>query len=389
MKLNRIIRSTCGVVAVMALAVSAAGCGASDQRAATSGSGNAAAKKWADEAATRLAKFQSDPGTINVSEPLPGKPAAGKKVHFLVLNLPTTQIAQEGMKAAAKAVGWDLTTVLLDPTDAQAFSAGVEQAIAAKADYIVGAALSLATAGEAVAKAKAAGIPVMVTYGTDPAEGAAGNGVYVSSAGPEWVDKIYPAATDWAIAKSGGTAHMLYVNVPDIPIMKVTNDANVAHMKEACPTCTYEELGLSVADMGNGSIPSQVVSKLQSDPKIDYIFFGFADLGTGVYEALQAAGLADKVKLISASANPSDLANIAKGAGMDAGTLNAQYYVYWMVTDAMLRLDAGESIDPETYAYAPLAVADKSNVGTVFPDDADWLGPKGFEDQFKALWHVG
>jgi hypothetical protein len=74
---------------------------------------------------------------------------------------------------------------------------------------------------------------------------------------------------------------------------------------------------------------------------------------------------------------------------MDAGTLNAQPYVYWMVMDAMLRLDAGESIDPETYAYAPLAVADKSNVGTVFPTDVDWLGPKGFEDKFMALWQVG
>lgn len=389
MNLNRIIRSTCGVAAVVALTVSTAGCGASDKASGTSGSTSQAAEKWADEAATRLAEFQSDPGTINVSEPLPGKPAAGKKVHFLVLNLPTTQVAQEGMKAAAQAVGWDLTTVLLDPTDAQAFSAGVEQAIAAKADYIVGAALALSTAGEAVAKAKEAGIPVMVTYGTDPAEGAEGNGIYVSSAGPEWVNKIYPAAADWAIAKSGGTANMLYVNVPDIPIMKVTNDANSAHMTEACPTCKYEELGLSVADMSNGSIPSQVVSKLQSDPTIDYIFFGFTDLGTGVYEALQAAGLDENVKLMSASAGPPDLANIAKGEGMDAGTLNAQYYVYWMVMDAMLRLDAGEDIDPSTYAFAPLAVADKTNVPSVFPDDSEWLGPKDFENQFKALWQVG
>lgn len=389
MNLNRIIRSTCGVAAVVALTVSTAGCGASDKASGTSGSRSQAAETWADEAATRLAEFQSDPGTINVSEPLPGKPAAGKKVHFLVLNLPTTQVAQEGMKAAAQAVGWDLTTVLLDPTDAQAFSAGVEQAIAAKADYIVGAALALSTAGEAVAKAKEAGIPVMVTYGTDPAEGAEGNGIYVSSAGPEWVNKIYPAAADWAIAKSGGTANMLYVNVPDIPIMKVTNDANSAHMTEACPTCKYEELGLSVADMSNGSIPSQVVSKLQSDPTIDYIFFGFTDLGTGVYEALQAAGLDENVKLMSASAGPPDLANIAKGEGIDAGTLNAQYYVYWMVMDAMLRLDAGEDIDPSTYALAPLAVADKTNVPSVFPDDSEWLGPKDFENQFKALWQVG
>ena len=88
MKLNRTIRRTCAVVAAAALAVGAAGCGASDKDAATSGSDSQAAKKWADAAATRLAEFQSDPGTINVSDPLPGKPAAGKKVHFLVLNLP-------------------------------------------------------------------------------------------------------------------------------------------------------------------------------------------------------------------------------------------------------------------------------------------------------------
>src|SRR3954453_11344447 len=123
MKLNRVIRSTCGVMAVLALTVSATGCGASDESSAGPGSGSPAAKKWGDEAATRLATFQSDPGTINVSDPLPGPPAAGKKVHFLVLNLPTTQVAQEGMKAAAAAVGWDLTTVLLDPTDPQAFAA--------------------------------------------------------------------------------------------------------------------------------------------------------------------------------------------------------------------------------------------------------------------------
>lgn len=389
MKNHPIIRRTCGAAVVLAFVLIAAACGSSADEPGTSSKGDTAAAEAADAAATRLADYLVDSGTINVSEPLAATPAPGKSVHFLVLNLPTTQIAQEGMKAAAKAVGWDLTTVLLDPTDAQAFSAGVEQAIAAKADYIVGAALALSTAGEAVAKAKAAGIPVMVTYGTDPAEGAEGNGIYVSSAGPEWVNKIYPAAVDWAIAKSGGTANMLYVNVPDIPIMKVTNDANSAHMKEACPTCKYEELGLSVADMSNGSIPSQVVSKLQSDPTIDYIFFGFTDLGTGVHEALQAAGLDENVKLMSASAGPPDLANIAKGEGIDAGTLNAQYYVYWMVMDAMLRLDAGEDIDPATYAYAPLAVADKSNVPSVFPADAEWLGPKGFEDQFKALWKVG
>lgn len=389
MTTNRLIRRISGLAATLALTLGVAACGNSDDEPSTSTAGDTAAPEAADAAATRLEDYLSDPGTINVSEPLAAKPAPGRSVHFLVLNLPTTQSAQDGMKAAAEAAGWDLTTVLLDPTDAQAYSSGVEQAISAKADYIVGAALSLATAGEAVSKAKDAGIPVLVSYGTDPAEGAEGNGVYVSTAGPDWVNKIYPAGLDWAISGSAGKANMLYVTLPDIPIMKATSDANTAHMKEACPTCKYKELNLSVADMGNGSIPSQVVSAIQSDPTIDYVFFGFTDLGTGVYEALQAAGLAENVRLMTGSAGPADLANIAKGEGMDAGTLNAQYYVYWMIMDAMLRLDAGEEIDPSTYAYAPLAVADGTNVPSVFPADSEWLGPKDFESQFKALWQVG
>lgn len=391
MKTNRMIRGTCGLAVALSLAAGAAACSSSADEPGTSSSSasDGDAAEAADAAAGRLDEYRADSGAINVSEPLPAKPEPGRSVHFLVLNLPTTQSAQDGMKAAAEAAGWDLTTVLLDPTDAQAYSSGVEQAIAAKADYIVGAALSLATAGEAVAKAKAAGIPVMVSYGTDPAEGADGNGVYVSTAGPEWVHQIYPAGLDWAIAESGGTANMLYVTLPDIPIMKATSDANTAHMEEACPTCQYEELNLSVADMGNGSIPSQVVSAIQSNPEIDHVFFGFTDLGTGVYEALQAAGLAEDVKLMTGSAGPVDLANIAKGEGMDAGTLNAQYYVYWMIMDAMLRLDAGEEIDPSTYSDPPLTVADATNVPAVFPADAEWHGPKDFESQFKALWQVG
>ena len=389
MKTNRVIRRTCGLAVALVLTAGVAACSSSAEEPSTSSKGDAAATEAADAAAARLDEYRADSGAINVSEPLSAKPEPGKSVHFLVLNLPTTQSAQDGMKAAAEAAGWDLTTVLLDPTDAQAYSSGVEQAISAKADYIVGAALSLATAGEAVSKAKAAGIPVMVSYGTDPAEGAEGNGVYVSTAGPEWVHQIYPAGLDWAIAGSGGAANMLYVTLPDIPIMKATSDANTAHMKEACPTCKYEELNLSVADMGNGSIPSQVVSAIQSDPTIDHVFFGFTDLGTGVYEALQAAGLAENVKLMTGSAGPADLANIAKGEGMDAGTLNAQYYVYWMIMDAMLRLDAGEEIDASTYANPPLTVADATNVPSIFPADTEWLGPKDFEDQFKALWQVG
>ena len=89
MKLNRIIRSTCRIAAVIALTVAAAGCGASDEGSGTSGSASPDAEKWADEAATRLTEYQADPGRINVSEPLPAKPAPGKSVHFLVLNLPT------------------------------------------------------------------------------------------------------------------------------------------------------------------------------------------------------------------------------------------------------------------------------------------------------------
>lgn len=370
-------------LATATLLVSLTACNGADSKGSV-GTANGAASSTA--AAARLKTFQQDPGKVNAGPALSAPPAPGKTVYYLVLNLPTTQSAQDGMKAAAAAAGWNLKVLLLDPTDPQGYASGIEQAVSAKADFIVAAALDAKTAGPAIDKAKAAGVPIMETYGTDPADGKA-NGIYVTTGGVATVNESYPAAIDWAIADSKGTANILYVTIPDITILKATDDANKAHIKEACTTCKYTPLEVTAADLGAGQVASQVVSAIQADPSIDYVFFSFTDMGIGVPAAVQSAGF-DKVKFMTGSANTADMANIAKGKDLAAGTLNPQYYASWVVMDAMVHLAAGQTIDADTYAVLPPTIADRTNVPSVFPSDSEWKGPKGFEDQYKALWKV-
>lgn len=382
-------RRVAGAVSLAVAATLLAACGGDGADAAQDhpAGGSAESTAAAQAAAQRIAPFTKDAGEINTDVPLAGPPTEGRSVFFLVLNLPTTQIAQEGMQAAADAVGWDLKTLLMDPTDAQAFASGIEQAVAAGADYIVAAALDASVASGAVDKAKAAGIPILVTFGTDPAEGAE-NGIHASAASLEWTTTQFAAGADWIISDSGGEANLLFLTIPDIPILKTTDEAVGGQLEAECPTCAYVPLELAPADLGSGTIPSQVVSAIQANPEIDYVYAGFTDMTTGVPEALEQAGLADKVKVTTAAATPDDLRRFEDGS-MVMATLNAQYYAYWLLMDAMLRIDQGDEIDPADYSMLPVAVADPTNVPSDFPNDTEWLGPVGFEDKYKELWQVG
>ena len=58
------------------------------------------------------------------------------------------------------------------------------------------------------------------------------------------------------------------------------------------------------------SIPGAVVSYLQSNPDTNYVVVSFDDMGLGVAEAIDAAGLGDKVKIVAQSGSVSGVDNI-------------------------------------------------------------------------------
>ena len=129
------------------------------------------------------------------------------------------------------------------------------------------------------------------------------NGIYANIGGTGWIDVQYRATADFVIADSGGDANVLYVDIPDFPILAAAADSTNDQFSSECPDCVVNSLDLSVTDLTGGTVASQVVSTLQRDADVDYVFTSFGDLATGLPEAIEAAGMSDRVRIVTAAPN--------------------------------------------------------------------------------------
>jgi ribose transport system substrate-binding protein len=366
-----------GLVVLAALA----GCSNAAEPAANAGDRGTAAQA-ANDAKKRLSDNETLPTTIGITEPLDQAPAPSRSVYWIAPNIEVIQAQTEGFKDATDALGWKLTTLLVDSADPQAYASAMKQAVSQKADFIVASGASADMYGDGLDAARTAGIPVIDEYSTDEPGGEA-NGIYANVGGTAYVQDEVGALADWVIADSGGKGTVAFVNIPDFPILKAAGEAVKAQMA-ACTGCTLLPIDASVADLTGGGIPQLVVSTLQSNPKVEYVFLSFGDLYSGLDSALEGAGLHGKVKVLTATLNPSQSALVASGQ-IAAGVPNPQRYASWVAVDAMLRLDQGMSIDQDEHTLLPVPIFTKD---TVPSPPGEWAGPEGYGAQFAALWSL-
>ena len=147
---------------------------------------------------------------------------------------------------------------------------------------------------------------------------------------------------------------MLVVSVPDFAILNVATDAIKQEFEQGCPDCTLQSLDLSIADLTGGTVSSQIVSALQSDPDIGYVYVTFGDLAGGLPEALSSAGL-DDVKLLGHVPNPEQLQSLADGTSF-AWIPLPRPESGWAAVDAMVRLAAGQEIDQAQHEVLPIEI---------------------------------
>ena len=125
----------------------------------------------AGEAATERIKPLLEPITkIPVTEKLEAAPAKGKKLYWLEGNIQSILPITGGFEAAAKAIGWDLTTITYDPSDPQGPNAAMQQAVDAGADFIAISGQPVTAIETALAAAKAQDIPVFAMFGENEAD---------------------------------------------------------------------------------------------------------------------------------------------------------------------------------------------------------------------------
>ena len=391
MNIRRLLPGIAAVIGLMSVAAcsaaSGSATGAAAQTPAAAGS-TASAAASGDSVSQILAGASGAPSTLPSSlTKLPKAPAKGLKVAFLTCSDPSCALLNPGFTDAAKALGWDPTVITYN--SAQPGQA-LQQAINAGYKYIATTSITLNTITPQVQEAKAKGIPIFGAYTGDTPQFQA-NGLYGVSANFQTSAASGKLMAAWTIKDSNSDAHVLFVSLPIYPTLVAQGNAAQAEYTTACPDCTFNVLGLSATQVGQGQTPSAIVAYLKQHPATNYVYLAFGGLDAGVAAAIKSAGLAGKVKIVGTQGQQSQLQEMVSGQEA-AWSILPEEYTMWVVVDWMARLNDGvlnqQALDATsanpTYMVDTPAQA-QAQLGV---DNGIWEGPANFQSQFEALWGV-
>jgi ribose transport system substrate-binding protein len=285
-------------------------------------------------------------------------------------------------ESATKALGWTGKVMAMKNS---APAAAMEQAVAQKPDYIAISGIPAAAVKAALQKAHAAKIPV-ISAATPEEPSADGWAAQVGGT-------LVPDAENvgkWMVKDSGGKANVVAVTIPQFPVLVGETDYFKNDFTKECSGCSYDELAVTIDDVGAGAVPQKLTGYLQAHPDVNYVFFTFSDLGKGIGPALARSGL-DKVKLTGCCGDAAISQEILKG-DTNAWTIAPNEYSAYTMVDAMTRLATGDGITPdyEDKIYgSPSWVVDSPEAVNKYlkATNYDWYGPAGFEDQYQKLWN--
>jgi ribose transport system substrate-binding protein len=353
-----------------------------DTSASTEAGGGGSEGTAAAEAVVEQYRDPNQP--IGVTIPLDGVPEK-KTIAWLECELESCPYITTGMKDATDALGWDLMVISSESANPAPY---FQQAIDAGVDFIASSGESPALYEEQAQAAADAGIKILSCFDTTPPDGPNTN-IWTQCGDTSFVEKTGPLMADWAIVDSGGTANVLIVSIPDFPVLKAETDAYIAELEKNCPDCQHSELNITIPQLTGGEVPSAVASQLQANPDIDYVFFSFGSLPSGVTAALDSAGLLDQVTVYGQDFSAFDLEEIVAGT-MGAWSADPKAYAGWLMVDAAARLALGMDLEEERAAASlPTYLVEDADSAQSILDccEGDWFPPT-MQDDFKALWGV-
>lgn len=328
----------------------------------------------------RVDEATKEPTEVGVTEPLSKRPAAGKTVAYMSCGVGVcAQIGAE-LDKAAKVLGWKINAIDSGTTP-ETVVAAWGRALASNPDAILTSGNPVVVYQSQLNQARQRGIPVV--------DWASANKPNT----PGIIADINPVTdnqergkllADYAATQSGGKAKALFVNVPDYPTLLAGQKAFNTEFATVCPDCSNDKLDFAATDIG-AKVPSAVVSYLQKNPDTNWIVLGFDDMNTGLVEALRAANLGDKVKIIGQSGNKTTSQNIKNGAGQVASIPQGVGQMAYKALDVLARHFNGDSLAADKANLLPIWIQTKATIGD--PNDI-WKGPKGYADTFAKLWKV-
>ncbi|PRZ39711.1 monosaccharide ABC transporter substrate-binding protein (CUT2 family) [Antricoccus suffuscus] len=367
------------VVAVFGLGMLSA-CGNSDGASdGATGSSTAPSTGSSGPAATALAALKpylDDNPSLDLT-PLTAKPASGKKITYVSCALAACNDWADTLKEGAAKLGWTVKIVNGGNTPDVITSTWTSIAQNPGDAVIANSLLPDSAIADQLDTLKSKKIPVIELNGPNIPGGAV-----IAKLGSDEQNRLEgKILADWVISDSDGKGKAAYFNEPSYPDLKAPQEGFTGELKKVCPDCSSETQTFSAADIGK-AVPSQVVSYVQSHPDVTYIVFPVGDATAGVPQALAAAGLTDKVKLLTGRSGSLSITAIGSG-GQAAATVGASGIPQYMSLDLLAHYwQDGKVAESQPLGILHLVTKDNAPAnGKVFsiPD---------YQNQYYKAWLI-
>jgi len=318
------------------------------------------------------------------------KSLAGKKVFLLGTN--ANQFATSfisGVTAAAQSVGMSVSVAGSANNVASENVQDIENAVTAHANVIILMAVAPVTISTGLAKAKAAGIPVIETFIGDPQVPSAADkalGVYA--------DATYcysctgQLAAEWEIVQTGGKVKSVLQQFPGQPPSDATAKGWIDTLKKYCASsCTTTEDNLTFG--------AQTVQQIQSgaqvaaqDSSVNAIFPVYDYQMAYMLPELNAASAQKRIDLLSENADLAQMQEMNQGTSVKVDVGNPVAWDGWAAMDEALRALKGlPAVEDE---QLPVRLFDTDNIKSINlgANPATWYGGAAYQADYDKLWGV-
>jgi len=369
-----------GLVAVLALALSACGGDSSTSTTSASDSGSAASSEGGGSSALKAAEEQVEAAYDGrfTEPPSKSNPAeAGKDVWFISPGLASGNAAAfvSAAEEAAKQVGWKFTVYdsKLDPSK---YSAGIREAVSAGADGIITSAIDCDQAKSAYEVAKKANIPVVGHENldcnvTEPgAEPLFASEISLGDRYKSWPEAYQAWGSDlaaWTVAENDGEANVINMSNEEFRLIKNLGDGFASRIEE-CPDCKLTDVPWTVSEVG-GKLAATVQAAILKEPEVDALQDA-ANPGLGISQGVIQSGKTSSIDVVGGLGLPEDVAQLKEeGKGLNVmaawpitwwswaaiDTLNSMFEgtkaedsgLGWQMVDREHNLPSGDEYEPE------------------------------------------
>jgi ribose transport system substrate-binding protein len=308
------------------------------------------------------------------------KASAGKNVWYIAPSLGTgyALALSQGVKAAAETAGLDLTVWDSRGLTSE-MGAGLDRAIADKADMIVIHSINPTVVTNQLKEAAAAKIPVLsILNALDPKALPTGITATLDPDAP----KLGALLMDFALSTSKCQLNTGWFYAPSFPIMQQMTKGVMAERARLCPSCPIKNVAVDLTTMAS-QLSGATANFLLSNPKVNYVIAAFDTAATFMIQGIRTSG--SKVQVIGANGNPPNL-DILRSGGPQVADIAypPAEFLGWDVVDQVGRILQGQ----KTALHRPIAVQtiDYTNVGkdnslaSVFPKVV------GYDSAYKKMW---